>query len=91
MRLGAARPVLPGFPVRPVRRALPRHARWITNRITNSPRGRPVDLDPAVVPIPDDVQGDADEWLHSLRRDAEPVELDVTGAELIAEARDEAG
>ena len=39
----------------------------------------------------DDVQGDADEWLHSLRRDAEPVELDVTGAELIAEARDEAG
>ena len=31
------------------------------------------------------------EWLHSLRRDAEPVELDVTSAELVAEARDEAG
>jgi hypothetical protein len=55
---------------------------------------RPVvdfELDPAVVPIPDDVQGDVDEWLHSLRRDAEPVQLDVTSAELVAEARDEAG
>ncbi len=55
---------------------------------------RPVvdfELDPAVVPIPDDVQGDVDEWLHSLRRDAEPVEPDVAGADLVAEARDEAG
>jgi hypothetical protein len=49
------------------------------------------ELDPAVVLIPDDVQGDVDEWLHSLRHDGEPAELDVTGAELVAEARDEAG
>ena len=53
---------------------------------------RPVvdfELDPAVVPIPDDVHGDVDEWLSSLRSDAEPLDLDVTGAELVAEARDE--
>lgn len=53
---------------------------------------RPVaefELDPAVVPIPDDVEGEVDEWLSSLTGDAAPLDLDVTGAELVAEARDE--
>ncbi len=40
-----------------------------------------VELDPAIVPIHDDVEGDVDEWLSSLKRDAEPLDLDVTGAE----------
>ena len=54
-------------------------------------RRRPVnalDQDPAVVPIVDDSDGFIDEWLRSLMRD-EPIELSVSGAELVAEARAE--
>ena len=47
------------------------------------------ELDPAIVPIPDDIEADADEWLNSLRRDPGPLDLDVTGAALVAEARHE--
>lgn len=53
---------------------------------------RPVvdfELDPAVVPIPDDIESNADEWLYSHRRDTGPLDLDVTGAALVAEARHE--
>jgi len=52
---------------------------------------RPVkalDPDPAVVPIVDDSDGSLDDWLRSLVRD-EPLELSVTGADLVAEARAE--
>ncbi len=52
---------------------------------------RPVkvlDPDPAVVPIADDSDGSIDDWLTSLMRD-EPIELSVTGADLVAEARAE--
>lgn len=55
------------------------------------PMARPVkalDPDPAVVPIADDSDGSIDDWLRSLMRD-EPIELSVTGAELVAEARAE--
>jgi hypothetical protein len=52
-----------------------------------------------VVPIEDEFPalaeeqsvGLTDEWVRSLRRDDEPLELDVTAAELVAEARAEMG
>ncbi len=47
------------------------------------------DLDPVVVPIPDDNGRSVDEWLESLRRDEEPIELQVSGADLVADARRE--
>ncbi len=49
---------------------------------------RTLNPDPAVVPIDDDSDGSIDDWLTSLRRD-EPIELSVTGADLVAEARAE--
>lgn len=47
------------------------------------------ELDPVVVPIPDDNWRSVDEWLESLRRDEEPIELSMSGADLVAEARHE--
>jgi hypothetical protein len=47
------------------------------------------ELDPAVVPIPDDTTGSVDDWLASLRSDGPPVELTISAAELVAQARHE--
>ena len=49
-------------------------------------RDEQVELDPAVVPIPDDGGRSMDDWLASLMRD-EPIELRVSAAELVAEVR----
>lgn len=51
-------------------------------------RVKALDPDPAVVPIVDDSDGSMDDWLRSLVRD-EPIELAVSGADLVAEARAE--
>ena len=45
--------------------------------------------DGPVVPIPDDPTVSVDEWLSSLMRE-DPIELPITAAELVAEARHEA-
>lgn len=47
-----------------------------------------IELDPVVVPIPDDRDLSMDDWLASLIHD-EPVELSISGADLVAEARAE--
>lgn len=47
------------------------------------------ELDPKVVPIPDDSTLSIDEWLHTLRRDEEPIEPTVPSSDLVAEARRE--
>ena len=47
-----------------------------------------VELDPAIVVIPDAYTVTIDEWLASLRR-SEPAQMTVSGAELVAEARAE--
>jgi hypothetical protein len=48
-----------------------------------------LELDPAVVVIPDKYEITMDEWLASLRGD-EPTRLTVPAADLVAEARAEA-
>ncbi len=53
---------------------------------------RPVtdfELDPLVVPITDEVQGDFDDWLSTLMVEDEPLHLGVSAAELVAGARDD--
>jgi len=47
------------------------------------------ELDPVVVPIPDDSDLGIVEWLASLRLGEDPIELLVPAAELVAEARGE--
>lgn len=49
-------------------------------------RVKDLELDPVVVPIPDDYKLSMDDWLGSLLR-SEPVDLPISGAELVAEAR----
>ena len=51
-------------------------------------RAEDFELDPVVVPIPSDAEVSITEWLRSLRHD-EPLVLEVSGAELVAEARAE--
>lgn len=47
------------------------------------------ELDPAVVPIPDDTTLSIDEWLDMLPREEEEIELTVPSPDLVAEARRE--
>lgn len=51
-------------------------------------RSEDIESDPAVVLIGDDGEQSVDEWLASLRR-LEPIELTVSAADLVAEARAE--
>lgn len=51
-------------------------------------RAEDFELDPVVVPIPSDAEGTMADWLRSLVRD-ERIEVGVSGAELVAEARAE--
>ncbi len=47
-----------------------------------------IELDPVVVPILDERDLSMDDWLASLLHD-EPVELSISGADLVAEGRAE--
>lgn len=49
-------------------------------------RAEDFELDPVVVPIPDDGEGSVDEWLASLLHD-EPIELPIPAAQLLADVR----
>ena len=51
-------------------------------------RTEDVELDPAIVLIPDAYTMTMDEWFASLRRDG-PARVTMSGAELVAEARAE--
>ena len=46
------------------------------------------ELDPVVVPIAGDVGGSMDDWLRSLMQE-NPIDLVVSGADLVADARAE--
>ena len=48
------------------------------------------ELDPVIVPIPEDFAVTMDDWLAGLRGD-EPVVLPTSTAEMLAEARTEGG
>jgi hypothetical protein len=41
----------------------------------------------AIVPIDDGADGNMDDWLASLRHDGPPIDLGISAAELVAEAR----
>lgn len=52
-------------------------------------RAEDFELDPVVIPISDDAPtGSMADWLRSLVHD-QPIELGVSGADLVAEARSE--
>lgn len=58
---------------------------------SDMPSPSDLELHPAVVLIPDGATGLLDDWLASLRREGPPTELPSSAAELLAEARREAG
>lgn len=50
-------------------------------------RALDIENDPAIVVIPDGADGNLDDWLASLRHDGPPIDLGISAAELVAEAR----